>query len=164
MFFATISIMYRKLFRKDISIYFTLTLIVFLSTFILWLPYLTKSTNWLGLTIPRSDFHYIYKHFDGPLYIIAAKSLYNPKVIESLRKQENIPDAKYFAAHLPLYPLLIRGIRDIGVIGGYLRSMIFVNLLSTLLLALFLFYFLKRLKLTDKPLLLVTIFLFLPRF
>lgn len=133
---------------------------VLFSTFVLWLPFLTRLNSWTGFHNQNLDFHYIYKHYDGPLYIIAAKSLYDPKIIDNLRK-ENIPDSKYFAAHLPLYPLLIR---IFAPLTGYLKSMVGVNLLATLSLALFLLYFLKKLKLSEKPMLVVAVFLFLPRF
>lgn len=68
---------------------------------------------------------------------------------------------KYFAAHLPLYPLAIR---LFAPIFGYLKSMLFVNVLFTILLAIFFYFFLKRLKLTNNPLPLTIVFLFLPRF
>jgi len=140
--------------------YFTLTLLVLLSTLILWLPFLLKSESWFGLKINHPSFDYVYRHYDGPLYIIPAKTLYNFQSLEI-----GIPP-KYFAAHLPGYPLLIRAVREIGGFRdlGYLKSMISVNLLATIGLALFFYFFLKKFKLTKKPLLLASIFLFLPRF
>lgn len=103
---------------------------------------------------------YIYRNFDGPLYIIAAKTLYNPLAIEKIGLEVPL-SPKYFAAHLPLYPILIRLFSGVF---GYLKSMIFVNLAATVALTLFFFFFLKKLKLTEKPLVLATIFLFLPKF
>jgi hypothetical protein len=47
---------------------------------------------------------------------------------------------------------------------GYLKSMIFVNILSSISLALVFHHILKQFKITTNPLLLVTVFLFLPRF
>lgn len=67
----------------------------------------------------------------------------------------------YFAAHLPLYPAFIR---LFAPIVGYLKSMIFVNIMFTMVLAVFFYEFLKRLTITKYPLALVTVFLFLPRF
>ncbi len=86
---------------------------------------------------------------------------------------------KYFAAHLPLYPLLIRMGKEVltGLssfvktsedkrVNGleYLKSMVGVNLLSTVGLVLFFYYLLKKFKLTKNPLMLASVFLFLPRF
>jgi len=103
---------------------------------------------------------YIYRNFDGPLYIIAAKTFYNPQAIEKIGLEVPL-SPNYFAAHLPLYPILIRLFSGVF---GYLKSMIFVNLAGTIALALFFYFFLKKLKLTEKPLILTTIFLFLPKF
>ena len=69
--------------------------------------------------------------------------------------------AKYFAAHLPGYPFFIR---IFAPFFGYLKSMVGVNILFTIFLSLFFYYFLIKLKLTKNPLLLVAVFLFLPRF
>lgn len=103
---------------------------------------------------------YIYRNFDGPLYIIPAKTLYNPSAIEKIGLEVPL-STKYFAAHLPLYPILIRAV---GGILGYLKAMIFINLSFSILLTLFFYFFLKKLKLTKKPWLLACIFLFLPKF
>jgi hypothetical protein len=107
----------------------------------------------------------IYKHYDGPLYLIPAKTLYDPIKITQL-KLETALNPRYFAAHLPLYPILIRAVKEIGIFGqlGYLKSMLSVNLLATIGLVLFFYYLLKKFKLTKNPLILASVFLFLPRF
>ncbi len=148
---------------KDIRNYCTLIFVVLLSSFILWLPFIIKSPNWIGVSIPHSDFHYIYGSFDGPLYIIPAKTLYDPDKIDVPGKGLIISlplSAGYFPAHLPLYPVIIR---VFGEIIGYARSLILVNLLFTTLLALLFYYVVKKFNITQKPLLLSVIFLFLPR-
>lgn len=149
--------------------YILITLVILFSTLVLWLPFLLKIN---GLT-----FLDIYKHYDGAFYIIPAKTLYEVNKI-------NIPGVGfilplplspiYFAAHLPLYPLFIRVIREIsafafasadkGVVGGYLHAMVFVNLLFTALLAAFFYYLVKTFKFSKKPLVLTLVFLMLPRF
>ena len=136
--------------------------VVLVSTIIVWFPFLMKSN---GLS-----FLDIYKHYDGPLYVIPAKTFYNPSAIEKLHLEMKLPD-KYFAAHLPLYPVLIRTVKElIQLTGlrvnglGYLKSMIGVNILATIGLVLFFYYLLNKFKLTKKPMILVLIMLFLPRF
>ena len=151
-------------FKKPIFPYFTVTLVVFLSTFVLWLPFILKATNWLGLKIEGSNFQYVYKHYDGPLYIIPAKTLYDIKKIDTPDKGFilSIPlTAKYFAAHLPLYPLFIS---LFSFIFGYLKSMIFTSLIFEVFLANFFYFILKKFKFSQYPLLLTLVFLFLPRF
>lgn len=137
--------------------YLLIIAVVLVSTIILWLPFLFKSN---GLS-----FLDIYKHYDGPLYVIPAKTFYNPQAVEKLHMEMKLPD-KYFSAHLPLYPILIRLMSLIRPIGDleYLKSMIGVNLLATIGLGLFFYYFLSKFKLTKKPMILTLVMLFLPRF
>jgi Gpi18-like mannosyltransferase len=138
---------------RRIYAYLILTAIVLISTIILW-----KSVGFLT----------IYKQYDGPLYLVPAKTMYNPQAIEKLGLESKISN-KYFAAHLPLYPFLIRAVSEVGIIFGinklaYLKAMVGVNLIATIGLVLFFYYLLKKFKLTNKPLLLATVLLFLPRF
>ena len=150
--------------------YLILSLIVLISTFVLWSPFILKVNNLFGIKISDSSFLTIYRQYDGPLYIVPAKTFYNPQAIEKLHLEMKLPN-KYFAAHFPLYPLLIRAFRELiqltglNVNGlGYLKSMISVNLLSTVALVLFFYFLLKKFNLTKNPLILASILLFLPRF
>jgi hypothetical protein len=131
--------------------YCTLLLIVLTSTIIAWAPFIAKG-----------EFQTIYKNFDGPLYIIPAKTGYNPAAIQQLNRDASIPqNPLYFAAHLPLYPLCIY----IGAFAvGFLKSMLGVTFISTIALSWMLYYLLKKFELTKHPLLLASLFLFLPRF
>jgi len=79
-------------------------------------------------TVPGSVNNY-YFTFDPSV----AKTLYNPSLIERFILDIGF-DNKYFAAHLPLYPLLIR---LFAPIFNYSKSSIFVNIVSTNVLALF---------------------------
>lgn len=110
--------------------------------------------------IENSNFQYIYRHFDGPFYIVAAKTFYQPEFISKLGLETALP-VKYFAAHFPLYPALIS---FFAPFMGYLKSMIFVTVLSTLVLTVFFYLILRTFKITKHPLLLTSVFLFLPRF
>jgi 4-amino-4-deoxy-L-arabinose transferase-like glycosyltransferase len=102
----------------------------------------------------------VYRQYDGPLYIIPAKTLYNFQSLEKIAPYVSL-SPRYFAAHLPLYPFLIR---LFAPLLGYLKSMIFVNLSATVLLGIFFFFLVKKLRLSDHPLILTIVFLFLPRF
>lgn len=85
----------------------------------------------------ESKLQLVYQNWDGPSYVVIAKSLYNNEIIPQVNTLR-LP-TEYFAAHFPLYPLLIRLFSFIG----YFRSMIFVSLLSTVLF-LFSFYILAK--------------------
>jgi 4-amino-4-deoxy-L-arabinose transferase-like glycosyltransferase len=145
--------------------YLILTVIVLISTFIVWSPFILRMTSLLGMKIDEPSFLTIYKQYDGPLYIVPAKTFYNSKAIDNLHLEVTSSN-KYFAAHFPGYPILIRLMSLIRPIGdlAYLKSMIGVNLLSTIALVLFFYYLLKKFKLTKSPLILASLLLFLPRF
>lgn len=131
-----------------------------ITTLIFWLPFLLRTTAWFGLAIPGSNFLYIYRHYDGPLYAVVAKTLYNPALIEKFILDISF-DVKYFSAHLPLYPLLVR---LFAPIFNYSKSTIFVNVSVTAVLAVFFYNLVKQFKLTKSPIALTFVFLMLPRF
>lgn len=133
--------------KRLIYPYFTLLYLVLGSTLVAWLPFL-------------SNFLAVYGNYDGPLYIVVAKTFYNPSAIQNLQVGLNLHQ-EYFAAHLPLYPAFIA---IIGPVVGYLRAMIMVNVAATISLAFLLHFMVKDLNLSKKPLLLIAAFLFLPRF
>ncbi len=137
---------------KDLLTLSTLTLII---TFLVWLPHILALPNFWGLDF-SNGFATIYRNFDGLEYIVIAKSFYNPVVIASLPL--SLP-ANYFASHFPGYAIAITGFAPIL---GYLKSMLFVSLLSTIL-SVWVFYLLIRdFKLSAHPLFLSVLFLVLP--
>ena len=128
---------------------------VIISTFLIWLPHILSTQNFWGLNF-SSGFNTIYRNFDGLEYVVIAKSFYNPTLIAEI--PQPLP-AIYYASHFPGYPLLITLATPFL---GYLKSMLFISLLFTILSA-FAFYFLVRdFRLTGNPLLLTLIFLLLP--
>lgn len=124
-------------------------------TFSIWLPHLLAVPNFWGLNF-KEGFNTIYRNFDGLEYIVIAKSLYNTQIINSLPL--SLP-ASYYASHFPGYAIFIN---IFAPVLGYLKSMLFVSLLSTVL-ASFAFYFLVRnFNLSKHPLYLSFLFLILP--
>lgn len=124
-------------------------------TFLIWLPYILKLNSFLSLDF-SAGFNTIYRNFDGINYIIIAKTLYDPQLIAQL--PQSLP-ANYYAAQFPGYSLLILAFAPLL---GFLKSMLFISILFTILSA-FAFYFLvKDFRLTNHPLLLSIIFLILP--
>lgn len=141
--------------------YLIICLTTLLSTFILWLPFILKFDSINGIKIPTPNFQTILKHWDGPLYIIPAKTLYN--IDDSILKKAPLGlSEKYFSAHFPLYPLTIR---LLSPVFGYPHAMIVSTLIASMILFCFFYYFLKKLQLTDRPLFLTLVFMFImPRF
>lgn len=137
---------------KDLIILLTLTIIL---TILVWLPHILALPNFWGLSF-KEGFSTIYRNFDGLEYVIIAKSFYNPSLIAAL--PQSLP-AGYFASHFPGYAVLIN---VFAPYLGFLKSMLFVSILSTIL-SVWAFYFLvKNLKFTSQPLFLSFLFLILP--
>lgn len=137
---------------KDCLIITFFTLFV---TFIVWLPHVLMLPNIWGLSF-KEGFGTIYRNFDGLEYIIIAKTFYNPGLISAL--PQSLP-ANYFASHFPGYAILIYLFASIL---GYLKSMLFVSILSTILAVAAFYFLVKDFKLTNHPLFLSFIFLILP--
>lgn len=137
---------------KNLSLIAIATLVL---TFAIWLPHLLSLPNFWGLSF-KEGFPIIYRNFDGLEYVIIAKTFYNPQLISTL--SQSLP-ANYFASHFPGYSILIYIFTPIL---GYLKSMIFVSLLSTILAAWVFYLLVKDFKLSSHPLLLSLIFLILP--
>jgi Gpi18-like mannosyltransferase len=70
----------------------------------------------------------IVANYDGPLYLVAAKTLYNKVQIEA-NYQFPLP-TEYYTAHFPLFPLLIKAF---GIVINYPYAMLIVTLLSSML-------------------------------
>lgn len=126
-----------------------LGLVTIFSTILIWLPFFALGLGQGMLTV--------FANYDGPNYIIIAKTWYNKELI---RTNFSLPTPlEYYPAHLPGFPLLVR-IFDFILPGTWAML---VATLTTSILAVWIFYlFLKKFKLSSSPLWLSIIFLFLP--
>lgn len=103
-------------------------------TLLIWLPFFLRLQSFWGFPLPQNGLATIVANFDGPLYIVAAKTLYNKAMIMT---SYQFPLAtEYYTAHFPLFPLLIK---LVGVVTNYPYAMLIVTLLSSIL-ALYFFY------------------------
>lgn len=118
------------------------------STFLIWLPF---AFSWgKGMLT-------VFANYDGPNYIVIAKTLYQPELI---RQAYSLPiPLEYYPAHFPGYPLLIR-ILDPFMPGTW--AMLLTTLMTTILAASIFYLFIKKFRLSKKPLWLSILFLFLP--
>lgn len=103
----------------------------------------------------------LYSHWDGALYVIVAKTWYNPAT--ALLKQHVLGlSPLYFTAHFPFYPFLIS---LFAPVLGYLKSMLAWPIIFSLLYSYLFYYFVKYFKISTRPLLLTLVALFFtPRF
>lgn len=136
---------------RDISIISFSTLAL---TLLIWLPHFLR-LNFYGLNFSEG-FNTIYRNFDGVNYIVIAKSLYQEEIIKSL--PQDLP-YNYFAAHFPFYSILIL---IFSPLLGFLKSMLFVSLISTAGAAIAFYYLVRDFKFTNQPLWLSLVFLVLP--
>ncbi len=140
--------------KKTLKDLFFLLLATALTTLAIWIPFIFQ-LNIFGLNFAEG-FNIIYRNFDGANYIIIAKSLYQEQIIAAM--PQSLPHT-YFAAHFPFYSLLIL---SFSPLLGFLKSMLFVSTVFTVL-SVWAFYFLVRdFKLTNHPLWLSLLFLVLP--
>lgn len=135
--------------------YFIILLLVAISIFLVWLPFIFRIGPEKS-DIKKYGFELVQRMYDGPLYAIAAKSLYRSDQIYKLQTF----DPKYFAIHPPGYPLLIK---IASPIFGYLNGMLVVNLVGTVLLGWSLYYFFDKVLKISQPIYLTVLVLFTPR-
>ncbi|MGA2910224.1 MAG: hypothetical protein ABSE04_00275 [Candidatus Microgenomates bacterium] len=122
-------------------------------TLLIWLPFLLRVGTFWSIPLSQNGMATIVANYDGPLYLVVAKTLYNKGQIES-NFQFPLP-AEYYTAHFPLFPLLIKAF---GVVINYPYAMLIVTLLSSILAT----YFFMRLisQFVDKKEVLFLTFLF----
>lgn len=152
--------MFRSFFQKKDSprTLFYIFLISVIPIFALYIPFLLKLDHFLFINIIEPGFSNILRNWDGPHYIVVAKSFYDPSKIVPLLFTDVSPS--YYPAHFPLYPIFIA---IFAPILGFFYSGLFVNIASGIILN-YVFYRVAK-KYTDHPLLLTAVFtVFPPRF
>ena len=101
----------------------------------------------------------VFRYWDGPQYLFVAKTLY---VIPDGHPFEPLGlTAKYFASHLPLYPLLIRGL-SLATLGDYPLAMLLATVATSVASAVLFLELLRSWQLVSAPLWTATLFCFLP--
>ena len=124
--------------KQKVKDLFIISLISIVPTLLLWFPFFFRFKSFWNIPLPTQGMATIVANFDGPLYIVTAKTLYNPSLIGT---NFQFPlSNEYYSAHFPLYPLAIR---LFSYILGYPYAMLFVSLVSSIA-ALYIFYLLLR--------------------
>jgi len=118
--------------RGKIKNFLTIFAISFLPTLFIWIPFFLRVKNFWTIPLSQDGMGVIVSNYDGPLYLVIAKSFYNSDIIKSFPL--NLP-VEYYAAHFPLFPSLIK---IFSYILGFPYSMLFVTSLSSIF-ALFFF-------------------------
>lgn len=135
-------------------------LISTLPVFFVWLPFILGVDHFLFLKIKEGGFQNILRNWDGPSYIVVAKSFYDLSLIEKIKFVNNLPST-YFFTHFLLYPIFIKILSFL--INNFFYSGLIVNLIFSFLLNVAFYYFIK--DKTKSPLFLTFAFtIFPPRF
>lgn len=120
------------LMRQKIRKYILLTVFSLIPTILIWLPFYFRLHSFWTIPLPQNGMATIVANYDGPLYLVVAKTLYN-KALIGTNFQFPLP-YEYYAAHFPLFPLLIK---LVGTIINYPYAMLIVTLVSSLLAIIF---------------------------
>lgn len=125
---------------------------------VVWLPFMLKIQNFPGWGFDFSKgMQAIWANYDGPNYIIVAKTWYEKNLV---RSEFSAPlPLEYYPAHLPLFPAMI-GIFDAVLPGP--TSMLIVTLLGNLAAGIMFYKFLSDFKLTKNAIFLVMAALIVP--
>jgi len=99
-----------------------------LPTFLIWLPFFLRLESFWTIPLPQNGMATIVANYDGPLYLVIAKTLYN-KTLITANYAFSLP-VEYYAAHLPLFPWLIR---LFSPILGYPYAMLGITITSSVL-------------------------------
>lgn len=115
-----------------------LVLLSLIPTFLIWLPFFARIRSFWTIPLPQQGMATIVANFDGPLYLVSAKTLYNPDLIGT-GYQFPLTN-EYYSAHFPMFPILIKAFAPIF---GHPYSMLFVTITSSILA---LYFFNKHAK------------------
>ncbi len=138
--------------------YLAIALLVLLTTAVVWLPFSLKIKSLPGWGLDFSGgLPTIWKNFDGPNYLIVAKTWYDKTAIA--KTFSNPLPLEYYPAHLPLYPAIIRLFNF--VLPG-MRAMLLVTLIGSVLAFGMFYKYLKDFGLTKNPMWLVIALLIVP--
>ena len=97
-------------------------------TFLLWLPFIFRLPAFWSIPLPANGMAVVVSNYDGPLYLVAAKTLYNKNDIK-INYQFPL-STEYYTAHFPLFPLMIKAL---GTVTNYPYAMLMATLFSSIL-------------------------------
>lgn len=142
--------------KGEIKKFLILVAFALVPTFLIWLPFFFRISPFWKIPLPQNGIATIVANYDGPLYLVIAKTFYNPELIKA-NFQFPLP-IEYYASHFPLFPLLIKTfsfLTSVTNLAGFPYSMLLVTLASSIL-AIYFFYRLAKDYLDEKRALFLT--------
>src|SRR3989344_134744 len=140
--------------------YLLLAILSLTATLVLWAPFFFRMESIWGIKLPADGMATVVANYDGPFYIVAAKTLYDPQEIANI-STFSLPPI-YYSAHYPLYPLLIKLFATIFPFLGYPYAMMSVTVLTSMLAVIMFYILLNELGFKKQSLLLASIFTIFP--
>ena len=130
--------------KSLVSNWLQIVVFAILPVLVVWAPFFLRLESVWGIPLPTDGMQTIASNFDGPLYLVVAKTYYN---LEQIAANFSFPlPLEYYAAHFPLYPITIT------ILAVITRSFPWAMLLSTLLgSVLTIYYFRKIISKYVKP-------------
>ncbi|CAN5319115.1 hypothetical protein BH10PAT1_BH10PAT1_4110 [soil metagenome] len=124
---------------KSLKNILPIALLTLIPTIAIWGIFYFKVPEINNIPLPTNGMATIVANYDGPLYLVVAKTLYDNSAIKT-NFQFPLP-VEYYAAHFPLFPVLIR---SLGLLTkNFPYAMLTVTLLSSFLA---LYFFHKLIK------------------
>ncbi|MBU0570215.1 hypothetical protein KKB40_05585 [Patescibacteria group bacterium] len=122
---------------KKIRALLPILALTLIPTILIWLPFFFRLKSFWGIPLPTDGMATIVANYDGPLFLVVAKTLYNPELIGNF--SFTLP-AEYYVAHFPLFPLLIK---IVAPFIGFPYAMLFITCASSFLAIYFFKLFIK---------------------
>ena len=134
-----------------------IVLMSLLPTFLIWLPFFFRFKTFWTIPLPQDGMATIVANYDGPLFLVIAKTFYN-KAFIGANYSFPLP-TEYYAAHFPLFPSLIR---LFAPLLGFPYAMLTITLASSVLALHFFYKFMRRYLKKNQALWLTFVFSILP--
>lgn len=124
--------------KAKLKAFWPIILLSLIPTLLIWVPFFLRLETFWTIPLPQNGMATIVANYDGPLYLVIAKTFYNNALITA-NYAFSLP-VEYYAAHFPLFPFLIK---IFAPIFGYPYSMLGITLASSILAL----YFFQKLAL-----------------
>lgn len=115
-----------------------LILISIAPTALLILPFFFQVKSIWGIPIPNKGMATIVANYDGPLFLVVAKTFYDKEAIKQ-NFSFDLP-TEYYPAHFPMFPILIR---LVSPLTGYPYGMLTITAISSIFAIYFFNKFIK---------------------
>lgn len=125
--------------NKKLKSFLPIVAFSLIPTLLIWIPFFFKFKSFWTIPLPQNGMATIVANFDGPLYIVIAKTLYN---LQAIANNYQFPlSLEYYAAHFPLFPALIR---VFSVLLGFPYAMLITTMASSTLALYFFYKFIRQ--------------------